>query len=67
MKFEALEFDTAHQAIEHAEAAGGVAIRMDGKHFCLTGDQIDRLLEHRGGFAFLANHNGTIVTIPTNS
>jgi hypothetical protein len=65
MKFKATEFRTAHEAIEHAEATEQNAIRMNEKYFSLPETETDRLLEGRVEFAFIADHNGKIVTIPT--
>jgi len=66
MKFQATEFRTAHEAIEHAEATEQNAIRMNKKYFTLPETETDRLLEGRVEFAYLCDHNGTIVTIPVN-
>ena len=37
MTFEAYEFDSAHEAIQHMEAQGGAAIRWEGQVSVFTG------------------------------
>ncbi len=67
MKFKAIEFKTEHQAIEHAEASGGHAIRINEKNLVVTSTEEERLIENGVSFAYLADRNGTIVTIPVNA
>lgn len=66
MKFQATEFKTAHEAIEHAVATDGIAIRLDGKNLVVSETDIDRLMDNGIGFAYLDDRDGTIVTIPVN-
>ena len=67
MKFQATEFESAHEAIEHAAATESCAIRVSGKHFSLSEAETDRLLSGGIDFVYLADRNGTIVTIPVNA
>lgn len=67
MKFKAIEFETAHQAIEHSEASGGCAIWINNKNLSVTAKEAERLMDSRISFAYLADHNGTIATIPVNA
>jgi hypothetical protein len=69
--FKAIEFDTAHEAIQHTEAAGGKAILLDGRNFVMTQAEADRLAAARSEFAYLVNHEmpdgeQRIMTIPVN-
>ena len=67
MTFQATELNTAHQAIEHAEATGQNVVRLNGTYFSISDAETDRLLTHGVEFAYIADHNGTIVTIPANA
>jgi hypothetical protein len=66
IEFEAVEFPTAHEAIQHAEAAGGEAIRLDDKYLVLRQDDADRLTAAGVAFAWMCDHEGQIVTVPVN-
>jgi len=67
MKFQATEFRTAHEAIEHAEATGQTAIRLNGQNLVVSETGESRLMGDDIEFAYLCDHNGTIVTIPVNA
>jgi hypothetical protein len=69
--FHAIEFDSAHEAIQHTEAAGGKAILLDGRNFAMTQSEADRLAAAGTEFAYLVNHEmpdgeQRIMTIPVN-
>ena len=72
MRFDAIEFDNAHEAVQHTYAAGcGEAIRLDGKCLVVGKDDAHRLEADGIALAYLADHempDGThrIVTIPVN-
>ena len=66
MEFKAIECKTPHEAIELAEASDANAIRMDGRNLVVSQVETDRLMDAGLPFAYLADHNGTIVTIPVN-
>lgn len=66
MKFQAKEFQTAHGAIEYAEAAGGCAIRMGGKNLVMKEVDANRLAAEGAMFAYLIDQDGEIITIPAN-
>jgi hypothetical protein len=69
--FHAIEFDTAHEAIQHTEAAGGEAILLDGRNFVMTQAEVTRVGAAGVEFAYLVNHEmpdgeQRIMTIPVN-
>jgi hypothetical protein len=69
--FKAIEFDNAHEAIQHTEAAGGDAILLDGRNFVMTEAEVTRLGAAGVEFAYLVNHEmpdgeQRIMTIPVN-
>ena len=66
MKFQATEFETAHETIQHAVATDGIAVRLDGKNLVVSETDLDRLMDSGIEFAYLDDRNGTIVTIPVN-
>lgn len=66
MKFQATEFKTPHEAIGHAVATDGIAVRLNGQNLVVSETDIDRLMDNGIGFAYLDDRNGTIVTIPVN-
>jgi len=64
---EGIEFPTADEAIQHMNASGfGPAIRIGGKNFVVTEAEAERLEAARIAFSYLHDHEGLIVTIPTN-
>ncbi len=69
--FKAIEFETAGDAIQHTEAAGGEAILFNARPFVVTADEAKRIAAAGVEFAYLVEHetpNGDlqIVTIPVN-
>ena len=65
--FEAIAFPTAHAAIQHSEAAGGEAIRLDGKNLVMHAADTDRLTAAGVCFFWLCDHEGQILTVPVNA
>lgn len=66
IKIEAVEFPGAHEAIQHSEAAGGTAIRLNGKNLVVREADADRLAAAGVYFAYLCDHHGQIITVPVN-
>jgi hypothetical protein len=72
IEFQALEFETADEAIQHASASGGgVAIKLRRERLVVSREDADRLAAAGVEFAYLCDHempDGTnrIVTIPVN-
>jgi len=66
MNFQATEFKTAHEAIEHAVATDTIAIRLNGQNLVVSETDIDRLMDNGIRFAYLDDRDGMIVTIPVN-
>ncbi len=69
--FKAIEFDTAGDALQHTEAAGGEAILLDGRNFVMSQDEADRIAAAGIEFAYLVHHEMPdgeyrIMTIPMN-
>jgi hypothetical protein len=71
-EFRAIEFDSAHEAIQWTYASGhGETILLDGKHYVMERDEVERLAAGGVEFAYLFDHempDGThrIVTVPIN-
>jgi len=67
-----IEFNTAHEAIQYANAAGiGEPILLDGKVLLVYPAELDRLTNAGVSFAHLCDHempDGThrIMTVPVN-
>lgn len=72
IEFEALEFPTASEAIQHTFASGrGVAITWRGQRLVVSQEDADRLDAAGAEFAYLHDHempdgSHRIVTIPVN-
>ena len=72
IEFKAIEFPTAHEAIQWTYASGkGEAILLRGKHYVAEQSEIDRLAAAGVEFAYLCDHempNGThrIITVHVN-
>ena len=71
VKLRAIEFKTAHEAIQWSEAAGGVAILADDKYLVVEQAEAERLQAIGVEFAYLCDHeipNGEhrIMTVPVN-
>ncbi len=69
--FKAIEFDTAANALQHTEAAGGEAILLDGRNYVMTRDEAHRIAAAGVEFAYLVQHEMPdgeyrIMTIPVN-
>ena len=70
--FRAIEFDNAHEAIQHTYASGrGEAVLLSGKHYMMERDEAERLAAARVEFAYLFDHElpdgaHRIVTVPVN-
>jgi len=71
MTYQAIEFDSADEALQHANAASGEAILLYGQPLVVSQDDAHRL--HAAGveFAYLVDHDlpdGTsrILSIPVN-
>jgi hypothetical protein len=69
--FKAIEFDSAGDALQHTEAAGGKAVLLDGRNFVMTQDEADRIAAAGIEFAYLVQHempdgDWRIMTIPIN-
>jgi hypothetical protein len=70
VEFQALEFETADEAIQHT-GGDGVAIKLRRERLVLSQEDADRLAATGVEFAYLCDHempDGTnrIVTIPVN-
>ena len=63
-EFKAIEFDSAHEAIQHASAGGGEAVLIHGRHMVVDSATLDRLHAAGTEFAYLCDHHGRIVTVP---
>ena len=67
IEFQAIEFDSAGEAIQYAQAAGkGEAILLDGKNLVVDQDVPGRLTAGAVEFAYLCQHKKHIVTIPVD-
>ncbi|GIK10600.1 MAG: hypothetical protein KA383_20180 [Phycisphaerae bacterium] len=70
IEFKAIEFPTAHEAIQWTYASGkGEAILLGGKNYVAEQTEIDRLATAGVEFAYLCDHempDGThrIITVP---
>lgn len=81
IEFKAIEFETAHEAIQWTEAdlpvrctqtgGRGVAVLVDGKNFVVDRAEADRLAAAGVEFAYLCDHEmpdgeHRIITVPVN-
>ena len=65
--FEAVEFPSAHEAIQHSFASRqGEAILLGGKNLVVSQQDADRLEAAGVSFAYLCDDAGRIVTVPVN-
>jgi hypothetical protein len=67
--FKAYEFANAHEAIQHADAEGGEAVLVFGRHMVVDSATLDMLYTAGVEFAHLCDHempDGThrIITVP---
>jgi len=67
MQIDAIEFQTAREAVDHAKDTGEhyKAILWQG-YKAVESQDVDRLVDAGTQFAFLCEHEGRIVTIPVN-
>ena len=67
MQIDAIEFQTAREAVDHAKdtAEDYKAILWQG-YKAVKSEDVDRLVDAGIQFAFLCDHEGRIVTIPVN-
>ncbi|HKQ48615.1 MAG TPA: hypothetical protein VJZ71_11140 [Phycisphaerae bacterium] len=73
LEFEAIEFDTADEALQHfcASGYGDAVITLSGKSYVIRQAEADRLAAAGCEFAYLCDHempDGTfrIMTVPVN-
>jgi hypothetical protein len=67
IEFEALEFPTAHEAIQHSPASGrDEAILLGGKNLVVSQEDAGRLAVAGISFAYLCDDTGRIVTVPVH-
>ena len=65
--FEAVEFPSAHEAIQHSFASRqGEAILLGGKNLVVSQQVADRMKAAGVSFAYLCDDAGRIVTVPVN-
>ena len=71
--FEAIEFDTAGEAIQHyyASGYGDAVISLGGKYYVTKRGEADRLAEAGSEFAYVFDHDmpdgsNRIMTVPVN-
>ncbi len=73
MTFEAIEFDSAHEAIQHyyASGHGDRVIQLGGKAYLTTEAEAERLAAAGVEFAYVFDHDlpdgrNVIMTVPVN-
>lgn len=73
MTFEAIEFPTANEAIQHyyASGYGDRVIALQGKYYVTKEAEADRLARARVEFAYVFDHDrpdgrNVIMTVPVN-
>ncbi len=67
IEFEAVEFPSAHEAIQYSFAAGqGEAILLRGKNLVVSHRDAGRLAAAGVSFAYLCDDGGRIMTAPVN-
>jgi hypothetical protein len=71
IEFTGIEMGSDDEAIQYADAGGGVAISVAGGSFVVTGAEAERLAEAGVEFAYLCDHempdgSHRIVTVPVN-
>jgi hypothetical protein len=64
--FEAVEFPTARQAIQHRQADDRVAIYLNGRHLVVSQEDADRLAAAGVSFAYLCERDGHDQPAPVN-
>lgn len=67
MTIKAEQFNTAGEAMQHANAGGGEAVLVCGAGNLVTTEaECVRMAAAGVEFAYLCDHNGQIVTVPVN-
>jgi hypothetical protein len=71
IEFTGIEMGSDDEAIQYADAGGGVAISVAGGSFVVTRAEAERLAEAGVEFAYLCDHempdgSHRIVTVPVN-
>jgi len=71
IEFKAIECDTRHEAIQLADASGGEAVLIHGRHMVVDKATLEMLEAARVEFALLVDHEmpdgeHRIMTIPVN-
>jgi hypothetical protein len=66
IEVQGIEFATADEAIQHANADGAMAIRIGGKNLAVLEAEALRLAAARIPFAYLTDRAGLIMTVPVN-
>ena len=72
IEFRAIEFDSAHEAVQWTEAdERGEAVRLGGKNYVMDQAEADRLAAAGVEFAYLCDHqmpdgDHRIITVPVN-
>ena len=71
MEFRAYEFESGFEALQYAEAGGGVAILWEGKHLVAREADVDHLAALGDEFAYLVaadlpDGDWRVMTIPIN-
>jgi hypothetical protein len=67
IRLRAVEFPSAHEAIQYSEADGrGTAIHLGGKNLVVAEADAERLAAAGVYFAYLFDHRGRVVTVPVN-
>lgn len=66
-----IEFESADEAVQYAEAGGGRAVLLEGKHLVVATAEAHRMEEARIEFAYLIDHDlpdgrHRIMTVPVN-
>jgi hypothetical protein len=69
--FKGLKFESAGDALQHTEAAGGQAVLLDAGNFVMAETEVTRLAAAGVEFAYLVQHempdgDFQIMTIPVN-
>jgi hypothetical protein len=58
---------TAHEAVQHAEAAGGESVRLEGAYYVVSRATADGLAAAGVSFAYVeADDDGRLFTVPVN-
>jgi len=66
IEIEGIEFGSAHDAIQHTNAADGEPIHIGDQYLVVTKSERERIETAGFEFAMLFDHNGLIITVPVN-